>query len=443
MDGGSVASLQQLTAKVQMHHFQYRHGVLHAEDVSLETIAAAVGTPVYVYSAATIERHFKAFSSAFAGLRAHVFYAMKANSNLAVLQTLARAGAGADTVSEGEIRKALAAGIPAGKIVFSGVGKSDAELAFACDAGIYQVNIETEDELHALSRIAAAKGKRQAAVLRVNPDIGAGGHSKITTGSSANKFGISLSEAGRLYQVAGNLPGVRLMGVAVHIGSQIRTVGEFEPAFQRVRDLAASLRKAGQAVERVDLGGGLGIPYEMQEAEVHGSDLIHDYADLVRTLFGGFDVELGFEPGRLIVGNAGILLTKVVRTNARAEKMFAVVDAAMNDLARPAIYEAFHDVMTVRAPGPAGPLPTEIVGPICESSDTFMPDGPRAMAELRSGDLVALMTAGAYGSSMSSTYNSRLLVPEVLVKDGDFAVVRPRQTYEELLGTDRSAPWLR
>lgn len=426
-----------------MHHFQYRQGVLHAEDVNLETIAASVGTPVYVYSGATIERHYEAFSGAFAGLRAHVFYAMKANSNLAVLQTLARAGAGADTVSEGEIRKALAAGIPAGKIVFSGVGKSDAELAFACEAGIYQINIETEDELHALSKIASAMGKRQAAVLRVNPDIGAGGHSKITTGTSANKFGISIGEAGRLYQVAGNLPGVRMMGVAVHIGSQIRTVGEFEPAFQRVRELAASLRKAGQTVERIDLGGGLGIPYEMREAEGHGPSLIHDYADLVRALFGDFDVELGFEPGRLIVGNAGILLTKVLRTNARAEKMFAVVDAAMNDLARPAMYEAFHDIMTVRAPGPAGRLPTEIVGPICESSDTFMPDGPRVMAPLHSGDLVALMTAGAYGSSMSSTYNSRLLVPEVLVKGSDFAVVRPRQTYEELLGTDRPAPWLR
>ncbi len=426
-----------------MHHFAYRNGILHAEDVSLATIAAEVGTPVYVYSTATLARHYAAFAGAFKGHRAHVFYAVKANSNLAVLRTLGKLGAGADTVSEGEIRKAMAAGIPAAKIVFSGVGKSDQELAFAIDAGVYQVNIETEDELHALSRIAAAKGKRQAAVFRINPDVGAGAHAKITTGSSANKFGVSLEEAGRLYDVAANLPGVRMLGLAVHIGSQIRELHDLEAAFTRLRDLTRTLRGSGHAVERLDLGGGLGIPYEMEHAVDHGPELIHAYAAMVSRVVGGLDVELGFEPGRIIVGNAGILLTRVLRTNPRPQKLFAIVDAAMNDLARPAIYEAFHDVMTVREVAPdMARRATEIVGPICESSDTFMPDGPRALTALAPGDLVAFMTAGAYGSSMSSTYNSRLLVPEVLVDGGAFAVVRPRRTFDELIGHDRLAPWL-
>lgn len=426
-----------------MHHFTYRDGVLHAEGVSLERIAAEVGSPVYVYTAATIERHFQAFAGAFAGLRAHVFYAMKANSNLAVLRLLARLGAGADTVSEGEIRKAMAAGIPAGRIVFSGVGKSDAELTFAIEAGIYQINVETEDELAALSRLAAARGRRQTAVLRINPDVGAGGHAKITTGSSANKFGIGWAEAERLYDVAANLPGVHLVGLAVHIGSQIRQLDDLEAAFRRMRGLAETLRRTGHAVERLDLGGGLGIPYEMAEAESHGPDLIHAYADMVRATFAGLDVELGFEPGRLIVGNAGVLVTRVLRLNARATKTFAVVDAAMNDLARPSLYEAFHDVMTVRetAPGAARQA-TELVGPICETSDTFMPDGPRPLPPLQPGDLVALMTAGAYGASMSSTYNSRLLIPEVLVAGDAWAVVRPRPRYEDLIGLDRVPDWL-
>jgi diaminopimelate decarboxylase len=426
-----------------MHHFTYRNGILHAEDVNLGAIAAEVGTPVYVYSTATLARHYEAFAAAFKGHRAHVFFAMKANSNLAVLRTLGKLGAGADTVSEGEIRKAIAAGIPASKIVLSGVGKSDQELAFAVDAGIYQVNIETEDELHALSRIAAAKGKRQAAVFRINPDVGAGGHAKITTGSSANKFGVSLEEAGRLYDVAANLPGVRMSGLAVHIGSQIRELGDLEAAFTRLRDLTATLRKTGHTVERLDLGGGLGIPYEMEEAVDHGPELINAYAVMVKRVVGNLGVELGFEPGRLIVGNAGILLTRVLRVNPRPQKLFAVVDAGMNDLARPAIYEAFHDVMTVaETPADAPRRATEIVGPICESSDTFMPDGPRALPQLGAGDLVAFMTAGAYGSSMSSTYNSRLLVPEVLVDGASFAVVRPRRTFEDLLALDRMAPWL-
>ncbi len=424
-----------------MHHFHYRSGVLHAEDVSLARIAAEVGTPVYVYSAATLERHYKVFTAAFAGQRARVFYAMKANSNLAVLKTLATLGAGADTVSEGEIRKALAAGVPASKIVFSGVGKSDAELAFAIDAGIYQINIETEGELLALSRIAAAKGRRPSAVFRVNPDVGAGGHAKITTGSSDNKFGISIGDAGRLYDVAANLPGVNMVGLAVHIGSQIRELDELEAAFQRLRDLSKGLKAQGHSAERLDLGGGLGIPYEMSEAVDHGPSLIQAYAAMIKRIFAGMDVELGFEPGRLIAGNAGILLTRVLHLNQRPQKTFVVVDAAMNDLVRPAMYEAFHDIWPVQEAGHAAVRqPYDVVGPICESGDTFATARP--LPQTKPGDLIAFMTAGAYGSSMSSTYNSRLLVPEVMVKGAEFAVVRPRQTWDELLGQDRLPKWL-
>ena len=424
-----------------MHHFTYRSGVLHAENVSLARLAAEAGTPVYVYSSATLERHYKAFAGAFEGQRAHIFYAMKANSNLAVLKTLASLGAGADTVSEGEIRKALAAGIAASKIVFSGVGKSDAELAFAVDTGIYQINIETEGELRALSRLAAAKGRRQNAVFRVNPDVGAGGHAKITTGSSENKFGISIGDAGRLYDVASNLPGINMVGLAVHIGSQIRELDELEAAFVRLRVLALELNARGHRIERLDLGGGLGIPYEMSEAVAHGPDLIQAYAAMIKRTFAGLDVELGFEPGRIIVGNAGILLTRVLHLNPRPQKTFVVVDAAMNDLVRPAMYEAFHDIWPVREAEPGVmPQPLDVVGPICESGDTFAVARP--LPPLAPGDLAAFMTAGAYGASMSSTYNSRLLVPEVMVKGGEFAIVRPRQTWAELLGQDRLPPWL-
>jgi diaminopimelate decarboxylase len=424
-----------------MHHFTYKDGILHAEDVSLEAIAAEAGTPVYVYSAATIERHYRAFASAFQGLDARVFYAMKANSNLAVLKLLGDLGAGADTVSEGEIRKARAAGIPAGRIVFSGVGKTEDELAYAVAAGIYQINVETEGELLALSRVAAGLGRRQSAVFRINPDVGAGGHAKITTGSSDNKFGVSLEEAERLYAVAADLPGVRLDGLAVHIGSQIRALHDLGAAFGRMRALALRLRGQGHRVARLDLGGGLGIPYEMSEAVVHGPDLIQSYAALVRNTFHGLDVELGFEPGRIIVGNAGILLSRVVHLNRRPQKTFAVVDAAMNDLVRPAMYDAFHDIWTVRQPRPDAPRRAyDVVGPICETSDTFAE--ARTLPELAPGDLVAFMTAGAYGSVMSSTYNSRRLVPEVLVRGREWAIVRPRQTWEAMLGEDRVPAWL-
>lgn len=428
-----------------MHHFTYRDGALFAEDVDLRLIADEVGTPVYVYSTATIERHYRLFEAAMATTapagRSHVFYAMKANGNLGVLKTLAALGAGADTVSEGEIRKALAAGFPPGKIVFSGVGKSESELRYAVEAGIYQVNIETEGELDMLSRVAASLGKRQEAVFRVNPDIGAGGHAKITTGSAENKFGVSFDEVGRLYARAANQPGVRMMGLALHIGSQIRETDAFEAAYAKMATLVAALRAEGHRVDRLDLGGGLGIPYQVPKDFRHGPGLIEAYAAMVARITQGLDVELGFEPGRLIVGNAGILLTRVLHLNPRPSKQFLVVDAAMNDLIRPAMYEAYHEIWPVCEPAAEAPgVAYDVVGPICESGDTFATG--RTLPEQKPGELIAFMTAGAYGASMASTYNQRLLVAEVLVKGDRYAVTRPRQSYEELLGTDRAPPWL-
>ncbi|MCA3612486.1 MAG: diaminopimelate decarboxylase [Methylobacterium sp.] len=421
-----------------MHHFDYRNSSLHAEGVDLAAIAGAVGTPVYVYSSATLERHYRVFKEA-VGEKSHVFYAVKANGNLGVLMTLAKLGAGADTVSEGEIRKALAAGIPAGRIVFSGVGKSAEELAFAVEAGIYQVNVESEGELEVLSKIAEQRGKRQAIVLRVNPEIGAGGHAKITTGGAANKFGVSWSEAERLYIRAANMPGVAIKGLAVHIGSQIFDFSALEAAFRRMRGLIEKLAAQGLPASRLDLGGGVGVPYEIGYPFSYGTDSLQAYGRMVREVTAGLDVELGFEPGRLIAGNAGLLLTRALYLNERADRTFLVVDAAMNDLVRPAMYEAHHEIWPV-AQKPDAPIRAyDVVGPICESSDTFAVE--RALPELKPGDLIAIMTAGAYGSSMSSTYNQRLLVPEVLVKEGDFSITRPRQTFEELLGTDRVPGW--
>lgn len=421
-----------------MHHFDYRNGVLHAEGVDLATIAREVGTPVYVYSSATLERHYRVFKEA-VGEKSHVFYAVKANGNLGVLMTLARLGAGVDTVSEGEIRKALAAGVPANRIVFSGVGKSAAELAFAVEVGIYQVNVESEGELETLSKIAEQRGKRQAIVLRVNPEIGAGGHAKITTGGAANKFGVSWSEAERLYIRAANMPGIAIKGLAVHIGSQIFDFGALEAAFRRMRGLIEKLSAQGLPASRLDLGGGVGVPYEIAYPFSYGTDSLETYGRMVREVTRGLDVELGFEPGRLIAGNAGVLVTQVLYLNARADRTFLVVDAAMNDLVRPAMYEAHHEIWPVK-PSDGPRRNYDVVGPICESSDTFAVE--RSLPELKPGDLIAIMTAGAYGASMSSTYNQRLLVPEVLVKDDKFAVTRPRQTYEELLGLDRAPAWM-
>lgn len=423
-----------------MHHFAYRDGVLHAEDVPLPEIVSAVGTPVYIYSSATLERHYRVFREALGQPRAHVFYAVKANGNLGVLMTLARLGAGADTVSEGEIRKALAAGIPAARIVFSGVGKTAEELAFAVEQGIYQINVESEGELEALSRIAAAKGRRQAIVLRVNPEIGAGGHAKITTGDAANKFGVSFSEAERLYQRASNMEGISVKGLAAHIGSQVTEFSAFRAAFLRMRQVVERLKAQGLPVERLDLGGGVGIPYEVAYPYTHGTETLEAYGAMVREVTDGLDLELGFEPGRVIAGNAGILVSRVLYVNARADRKFLVVDAGMNDLIRPAMYEAYHEIWPVNEPAPDSPSETyDVVGPICETGDTFTTG--RRLPALVPGDLVAFKTAGAYGASMSSTYNQRRLVAEVLVKGREFALTRPRQTWEELLGTDRPPAW--
>jgi diaminopimelate decarboxylase len=424
-----------------MHHFAYRDGRLHAEGVDLTRLAEDVGTPVYVYSSATLERHYRVFREAIGLENAHVFYAVKANGNLGVLMTLAQLGAGADTVSEGEIRKALAAGIPAERIVFSGVGKTASELAFAVEAGLYQVNVESEGELEALSRIAEARGKRQAIVLRVNPEIGAGGHAKITTGGAANKFGVSFAEAERLYARAANLPGVSIKGLAVHIGSQIFEFEALEAAFRRLRSIVESLRAQGLPASRLDLGGGVGVPYELNYPFEYGPDRLQAYGAMVRAVTAGLDVELGFEPGRVIAGNAGILLTRALYLNERADKTFLVVDSAMNDLIRPAMYEADHEIWPILEPQPGlARRKYDVVGPICESSDTFAVE--RELPPLQPGDLIAFMTAGAYGASMSSTYNQRLLVPEVLVKGTDYAITRPRQTYDELIGLDRPPSWL-
>ncbi len=424
-----------------MHHFQYIDGVLHAEGVDLRRVAEAAGTPVYVYSSATIERHFSLFAKAVGWPKNKVFYATKANANLGVIATLAKAGAGADVVSEGEIRKAQAAGIRPENIVFSGVGKTAQELAYAVDAGIYQINVESEGELERLSAIAAARGKRQAIVLRVNPDIGAGGHAKITTGSSANKFGVSFSEAERLYAKASNMAGVRCLGLAVHIGSQIFDLATMEAAFVKMRGVVQQLRAQGLHVERLDLGGGLGIPYEMPQPFVQGPELIDAYGAMVARVTDGLDVELGFEPGRLIVGNAGILLTQALYVNQRPERNFLIVDAAMNDLVRPAMYEAHHEIWPVKQPLPEIiPVTYDVVGPVCESGDTFAMD--RKMPPVAADDLIAFMSAGAYGATMASTYNQRPLVAEVLVKGGSFSITRPRQSYEALIGTDRMPDWI-
>jgi len=418
-----------------MNHFEYRAGELWCEDVRLADIAAAVGSPVYVYSTATLERHYRAFSDAFEG-KALVAFAVKANSNLSVLKTLAALGCGADTVSEGEIRRALAAGVPPERIVFSGVGKTRAELAFALDAGVAEINVESPPELDTIAEIAAAKGVRARVALRVNPDVGAGGHAKISTGKADNKFGVSIAEAEDLYQRVHNHPHVETLGVACHIGSQITDLAPMEQAFGKMRALVERLRGRGLSVRRLDLGGGLGVPYFNQPEPPHPTE----FAAMVRRVLAGLDVELAFEPGRVIAANAGVLVSRVVHTHVRPEgRRFLVLDAAMNDLIRPAMYDAYHDIRPVRlANGDVQPY--DVVGPVCETGDTFARD--RALPAFAPGELVAFMSAGAYGAVMSSEYNTRPLVPEVLVKGDRYAVVRKRPTYEEMLAREPMAEWL-
>ena len=423
-----------------MHHFQMRGGVLHAEDVDLSVIAETIGTPFYCYSTATIIRHYRVFRDAFDGLDAMVCYAVKANSNQAVLATLAREGAGMDVVSEGELRRARAAGVPASRITFSGVGKTETELAYALDEDILCFNVESEPELAMLSRVASAKGRTARIALRVNPDVDALTHAKIATGKAENKFGVPLDRARAVYRQAAGLPGIAVTGVDMHIGSQITDLAPFDQAFAILATFLDTLAADGHRIEHVDLGGGLGIPYRDDD----DPDSYHPerYAALVRARLGRFPYTFIFEPGRLIVGNAGVLVTSVILVKQGEAKSFIVVDAAMNDLIRPTLYEAHHEIVPLRAPAAGTPmLEADVVGPVCETGD-YLAQG-RAMALPAAGDRLVVMSAGAYGAVQAGTYNTRLLVPEVMVRGADHSVVRPRPSYDALIGLDKLPAWLR
>ena len=421
-----------------MNHFAYRDGVLHAEDVPLPTIAAAVGTPFYCYSTATLVRHYRVFRDAFAGLDVLICYAMKANSNQSVIATYIKEGAGVDVVSEGELRRALAAGASPGKIVFSGVGKTEREIAFALDSNILCFNVESEPELERISALASAKGRTAAIAIRVNPDIDAKTHAKITTGKAENKFGVPYERARAVYARAATLPGIRISGVDMHIGSQITDLAPFDEAYGRLADLVRDLRADGYTIDHVDAGGGLGIPYRLDDPPPPEPAA---YAEIIRRRLGNLGARILFEPGRVFVGNAGILVAEVVYVKEGAAKNFVILDAGMNDLIRPTLYDAHHDIRPVREPDPqANGIVADVVGGICETGD-YLALG-RALPPLKSGDLVAIMTAGAYGAVQGSTYNSKALAPEILVNGREWAVVRPRQTYDALIGLDRIAPWL-
>jgi diaminopimelate decarboxylase len=421
-----------------MRHFDYQNGVLHAEGVSIAEMAAAVGTPFYCYSTATLERHYRVFADAFADTKALVCYAMKANSNQSVLRTLARLGAGADVVSGGELKRARAAGIPASKIVFSGVGKTEAELRLALDEDILCLNIESEPELELLSQLASETGRTARISIRVNPDVDSGTHAKISTGKSENKFGIPISKARDVYARAAKLPGIRIAGVDMHIGSQITDLAPMEQAFRILADFVTVLRSDGHTIDHVDFGGGLGIPYYEDRAVPPEPSA---YAAMVKRVTHNLGATLMFEPGRMIVGNAGILVARVIHVKHGDGKTFVIIDAAMNDLIRPTLYEAYHEILPVAEVPPDAELAAvDVVGPVCETGDYLALD--RKLPALKSGDLIAIMTAGAYGAVQACTYNTRALVPEVLVKDDQYAVVRPRIEVEDLIAMDKPAPWL-
>ena len=421
-----------------MTPFHYAGGRLHAEQVALAEIARAVGTPAYVYSAAALEEGYRRFHGALAaeGLDPLVCYALKANSNQAVIATFAALGAGADVVSEGELRRALAAGVPPHRIVFAGVGKTRDEMAYALTQGILQFNVESLPELESLSAVASALGREAAVALRVNPDVDARTHEKISTGKAENKFGIALDQAAEAAARARDLPGLRLTGLAVHIGSQLTELAPYRAAFQRLVALYRALQDAGHPLEHLDLGGGLGIAYRDEQPPP-----VEAYARMVREVTEGVGARLVFEPGRHLVGNAGLLLTRVVHVKRGTSRSFLIVDGAMNDLIRPTLYEAWHDLIPVAEPAADGPTERyDIVGPICESGDYFAKQRP--LPPMAEGDLLALGSAGAYGAVMASTYNSRPLVPEVLVKSDRYFVIRPRQDYATLIALDRVPPWL-
>jgi len=423
-----------------MHPFSYRNGALHAEDVALAAIADDVGTPFYCYSSAAIERNFEAFRSAFAGQNAFLFYAMKANSNQAVLATLARLGAGMDVVSEGELRRARAAGVPGDRIIFSGVGKTLAEMSLGLEENILCFNVESEPELEGLSRVASSRGAIAPIGIRVNPDVDARTHAKIATGKSENKFGVPISRARDVYAYARDLPGLAVRGVDMHIGSQITDLQPFDDAFALIADFVRTLRADGHQIEHVHLGGGLGIPYRTDN---NPPPFPQHYAEIVARHTAALDCKVILEPGRVIVGAAGALVASVIYLKKGENKRFVIVDAAMNDLVRPTLYDAYHDILPVNAPEPGAARLTrsDVVGPVCESGDYLALD--RDMPEVAAGDLIAVMSAGAYGAVQAGTYNSRLLVPEVLVRGAQYAVVRPRRTYEELIALDTLPPWLK
>ncbi|MDQ7080012.1 MAG: diaminopimelate decarboxylase [Paracoccaceae bacterium] len=421
-----------------MDHFDYRNGVLHAEDVPLPEIAATVGTPVYVYSAATFRRHYQLFDEALAGMDHLICYAMKANGNLAVLKLMNDLGAGVDVVSGGEYAKARAAGVPGERIVFSGVGKTRDEMRAALEGGIRQFNVESEPELLALGEVAVAMGLRAPMALRVNPDVDARTHAKIATGKSENKFGIPISRAREVYARAAALPGIEVVGVDVHIGSQLTDLAPFEAAFEKLADLTRALRADGHVISRLDLGGGLGIPYDQGNSMPPQP---HDYGEVVRRTVGDLGCEIEIEPGRLIAGNAGILLSRVIWLKHGEGRDFLIVDAAMNDLVRPAMYEAYHDIVPVVQPAPgAARAPVDVVGPVCETGDTFVRGCE--MPVLGSDDLIAFRSAGAYGAVMASEYNMRPLVPEVMVSGDQFAVIRARPSFDEMINRDKVPEWL-
>ncbi|GJE00239.1 diaminopimelate decarboxylase [Methylobacterium isbiliense] len=421
-----------------MHHFSYRNGTLHAEEVDLTRLAEEVGTPFYCYASATLERHYRVFAEAFGEDDPLVCYAVKANSNQAVLATLARLGAGMDIVSEGEMRRALAAGVPAERIVFSGVAKTRGEMAAALDAGILCFNVESEPELLALSEVAEGLGRQARISIRVNPDVDARTHAKISTGKSENKFGIPISRAREVYARAAGLPGLSVTGVDMHIGSQITDLAPFDNAAALLAELARDLMAAGHRLDHIDFGGGLGIPYRDDNAPPPDP---RAFAAVIRPHFKPLGLRPVFEIGRLIAGNAGILVTRVVYVKQGEGRTFVIVDAGMNDLIRPTLYEAYHGVRPVAEPAPdARRITADVVGPVCESGDYLALQ--REMTAVAPGDLLAVMSAGAYGAVQAGTYNTRLLVPEVLVRGGAHAVVRPRQSYEALIGLDRMPAWL-
>ncbi|MBW8282361.1 MAG: diaminopimelate decarboxylase [Rhizobium sp.] len=421
-----------------MNHFDYRDGVLYAEDVSVPEIAKAVGTPFYCYSTATLERHYRVFSEAFASVDSMVCYAMKANSNQAVLKTLGRLGAGVDVVSEGELRRALAAGIPANRILFSGVGKTVHEMDLALEAGIFCFNVESEPELDVLASRAQKAGKTAHVSFRVNPDVDAKTHAKISTGKKENKFGISFDRARAVYARAATLPGIKVSGIDMHIGSQITEMQPFEDAFRLLRELVDTLRADGHAIDHVDIGGGLGIPYKDDNNPPPEPEA---YARIVLEQLAGLDCKIVAEPGRLIVGNAGILVTDVIYVKDGGDKTFVIVDAAMNDLIRPTLYDAHHEIRPVVISAASAPrIRADIVGPVCETGDYLALD--REMAMPKPGDLMSVGSAGAYGAVQASTYNTRRLVPEVLVNGGEFHVIRPRPSYDDMIALDSVPAWL-